>query len=311
MHVHAPAGDNVLSKVVNWMINTKPIFGVMRLGAKNAMKSTTSKAGIDWDGHVRKMQQTAELQQLFQEFSQQPHPNLQYPSYYTMPFHAYEDGNLNWQRRSQCCGWQCKPSGLGADLLPAQGRLSADAAACVLVTALLHSRTPQAYHSRHGLAAPGSILDVGCSTGISSRWYQRAYPGAAITGLDLSPYFLAVAEAEERRRTAADPSIKRISFERGLAESTGYADGSWDLAVFSFIAHECPQQALRDFVREARRIIKPGGVVCFVDNNPRSKTIQNLPPVLFTLMKSTEPWTDEYYSFDLEAALGKEALTMW
>lgn len=35
----------------------------------------------------------------------------------------------------------------------------------------------------------------------------------------------------------------------------------------------------------------------------RSKTIQNLPPVLFTLMKSTEPWSDEYYSFDLEAAL--------
>lgn len=35
----------------------------------------------------------------------------------------------------------------------------------------------------------------------------------------------------------------------------------------------------------------------------RSRTIQNLPPVLFTLMKSTEPWSDEYYSFDLEEAL--------
>jgi ubiquinone/menaquinone biosynthesis C-methylase UbiE len=56
---------------------------------------------------------------------------------------------------------------------------------------------------------------------------------------------------------------------RGLAESTGYADGSWELVVFSFIAHECPQQALRDFVKEARRIVKKGGVVCFVDNNPR------------------------------------------
>ena len=31
--------------------------------------------------------------------------------------------------------------------------------------------------------------------------------------------------------------------------------------------------------------------------------IQALPPVLFTLMKSTEPWSDDYYTFDLEAAL--------
>eukprot|EP00882_Tetradesmus_deserticola_P026936 GHRQ01029759.1.p1 GENE.GHRQ01029759.1~~GHRQ01029759.1.p1 ORF type:complete len:136 (+),score=25.94 GHRQ01029759.1:815-1222(+) len=53
-------GDGMLSKVVNWMISTKPVFNVMKLGAKNAMKSTTLKAGIDWDGHVRKMQQTAE-----------------------------------------------------------------------------------------------------------------------------------------------------------------------------------------------------------------------------------------------------------
>eukprot|EP00882_Tetradesmus_deserticola_P019724 GHRQ01021254.1.p1 GENE.GHRQ01021254.1~~GHRQ01021254.1.p1 ORF type:complete len:107 (+),score=39.21 GHRQ01021254.1:206-526(+) len=63
---------------------------------------------------------------------------------------------------------------------------------------LLQPRTLQAYHSKHGLAAPCSILDVGCSTGISSRWYRRAYPAADITGLDLSPYFLAVAELEER-----------------------------------------------------------------------------------------------------------------
>lgn len=31
-----------------------------------------------------------------------------------------------------------------------------------------------------------------------------------------------------------------------------------------------------------------------------SATIQNLPPAIFTLMKSTEPWSDEYYSYDLE-----------
>lgn len=38
-----------------------------------------------------------QLQQLCQQFSQQPQPNLQYPAYYTVPFHSYDDGNLNWQ----------------------------------------------------------------------------------------------------------------------------------------------------------------------------------------------------------------------
>jgi hypothetical protein len=40
-----------------------------------------------------------------------------------------------------------------------------------------------------------------------------------------------------------------------------------------------------------------------VDNNPKSEVIQNLPPALFILMKSTEPWSDEYYTFDVEETL--------
>jgi hypothetical protein len=40
-------------------------------------------------------------------------------------------------------------------------------------------------------------------------------------------------------------------------------------------------------------------MVAITDNNPKSPVIQNLPPALFTLMKSTEPWTDEYYVFDI------------
>lgn len=29
--------------------------------------------------------------------------------------------------------------------------------------------------------------------------------------------------------------------------------------------------------------------------------MQNLPPALYTLMRSTEPWHDEYYTLDMEA----------
>ena len=46
-----------------------------------------------------------------------------------------------------------------------------------------------------------------------------------------------------------------------------------------------------------------GGVIAITDNNPRSEVIMNLPPAIFTLMKSTEPHSDEYYKFGIEKAL--------
>lgn len=44
-----------------------------------------------------------------------------------------------------------------------------------------------------------------------------------------------------RRMSSASPPPKRITFMRGLAEATDFPDASWDLVVFSFVIHECPQ----------------------------------------------------------------------
>lgn len=56
-------------------------------------------------------------------------------------------------------------------------------------------------------------------------------------------------------------------------------------------------------VKEAQRMLKPGGVLAFVDNNPQSLVTHNLPPWLYSLLRSTEPWSDEYSLFDVEACL--------
>jgi len=145
------------------------------------------------------------------------------------------------------------------------------------------------------------VLDIGCSIGDSTRALADWFPKAQVTGLDLSPYFLAVAQHMEKQRDVARETP--ISWVHANGECTGLPAASFDVVSLAFVIHECPQHAIRGLLKEAFRVLKPGGTVSLTDNSPKSKVIQNLPPALFTLMKSTEPWMDEYYTFDLEGEM--------
>lgn len=54
------------------------------------------------------------------------------------------------------------------------------------------------YCEEVAIPLPQTLLDIGCSTGYSSRNLQKHFPDLRITGVDASPFFLAVAETEER-----------------------------------------------------------------------------------------------------------------
>lgn len=58
-------------------------------------------------------------------------------------------------------------------------------------------------------------------------------------------------------------------------------------------------------IAEGRRLLRPGGLLAFVDINPNSTAGKTMPPAVATLMKATEPWTDEYYFYPLEEAMGQ------
>lgn len=57
----ATAGDALLSRVVNTAIGIKPLFAVMKVVAKQVLKSTAERNGIPWDGAVRELQNTPEV----------------------------------------------------------------------------------------------------------------------------------------------------------------------------------------------------------------------------------------------------------
>jgi len=78
--------------------------------------------------------------------------------------------------------------------------------------------------ARIGLAAPGSIIDVGCGPGNSTQLLARRWPDAQITGLDSSEKMIARAREDF-------PQLNWV-----VADATKFAAGrQWDL-VFSSAA---------------------------------------------------------------------------
>jgi ubiquinone/menaquinone biosynthesis C-methylase UbiE len=70
-------------------------------------------------------------------------------------------------------------------------------------------------------------------------------------------------------RSQKPEGAKRIRYVHGLAEACGLPDASVDLVVYNFVIHECPEGVIRDLVQEARRVLRPGGVLMMADNDPK------------------------------------------
>ena len=135
---------------------------------------------------------------------------------------------------------------------------------------------------------------------MSTLALQEIYPQAQVTGVDLSPYFLAVAQYRAQQHQ------KTINWLHSAAESTELADASFDLVSACLMFHELPQTAAKEIITEARRLLRKGGYLTIMDMNPRSQIYAKMPPYILTLLKSTEPYLDQYFALDLEQVLTEE-----
>ena len=281
------AGEDLLSRFVNLLIQTKPIYSVMQRQARKVLISTAEKNDIPWRKNYRQLEASAVKDRL----DKISNPEVTYPDYYQMPFHAYDRGNLCWEAAFEAAS-ATKSMAL---------RVWKDEA---LTWPEAQQRLRHSFHeilAEYTPTAIDNILDLGCSVGMSTlalhRYFsQRQNTPVCTAGLDLSPYMLSVAQA-------SDTQHEIYQWIHGLGESTGLDNDSQDLVTLQFLIHELPHWATEAIFTEALRILKPGGVIGIVDNNPASTSnSEACPPCLFTLMKSTEPWSDDYYTFDVENA---------
>jgi ubiquinone/menaquinone biosynthesis C-methylase UbiE len=269
------------SQLITGLLGIKPLAAVAKHQARQMMIKRAATIGIDWPKTVAELRQ----RDWQPDLEAVQNPDLVYPDYYLRSFHAYEKGNLSWEAATEV---EVAAHAVHARIWPEAGP-QGDAHLRQSYHKILTATLPQ---------PPQAILDIGCSVGMSTFALQATYPNAAVTGLDLSPYFLAVAHYQGQQK-----QVPPIQWVHAPGEASGLPDASFDLVSLFLICHELPQAATLDMCREARRLLRPQGYLAMMDMNPKSPIYGQMPSYVLTLLKSTEPYLDEYFSLDLEAAM--------
>ena len=103
------------------------------------------------------------------------------------------------------------------------------------------------------------VVDLGCTIGGSSRALKSALPAARVIGVDVCGPVLALAHLR------AVEAAQEIEFRQRSADDLDLADGSVDLVASHWMFHEMPPAAIRRTLREARRVLRPGGALLVYD----------------------------------------------
>jgi ubiquinone/menaquinone biosynthesis C-methylase UbiE len=272
--------------LIDALLAVEPLRRLLFLQARQVIIRTAEKRGIAWRARREQLLRLAEpLRAAVID------PQTQPPDYYRARFHAYQQGNLCW---AAACEAEQATDAMALRVWPGE----------VLSPLQAQQRLREAIFAaiEPSLSAPvRDALDLGCSVGVGTLaladWLAaRQREPAAVSGLDLSPEMLAVARAR-------DPDRRIQAWHHAAAETTGLADAGFDLITLQFVCHELPQSATRAVLAEAARLLRPGGVIALVDQDPDSAVIRRLPAPIATLLKSTEPYLEEYFRLDLPAAL--------
>jgi ubiquinone/menaquinone biosynthesis C-methylase UbiE len=151
------------------------------------------------------------------------------------------------------------------------------------------------------LGAHGRMLDIGTGPGHVPLLVVERLPGARVVAIDLARHMLAHAE----RRRAASPHGARVELRLADAKRLAFADASFDAVFSNTILHHIPDP--RPFLREAARVLRPGGALLIRDLY-RPATPERARELVELHAAGEEEGARELFRASLHAALTPEEL---
>jgi SAM-dependent methyltransferase len=106
---------------------------------------------------------------------------------------------------------------------------------------------------------PESILDFGSGIGNSTPFFRRYFPAAQLAGADVSQRSLDLAES----RFPGMATGLRIEGQRIPAK-----DDTFSIAFSACVFHHIPPGDHVHWLRELRRVTRPGGMLAIFEHNP-------------------------------------------
>ncbi len=137
------------------------------------------------------------------------------------------------------------------------------------------------------------VLDLGCGGGHVS--FKVAPQVREVVAYDLSQDMLSVVA-----RAARERGLGNVATTQGVAEKLPFDDDSFDAVLSRYSAHHW--RDVEGGLREAARVLKPGGIAGFVD------AVSPGPPLLDTYFQAIEVLRDPSHVRDYTRAEWERAL---
>ena len=130
---------------------------------------------------------------------------------------------------------------------------------------------------------PGQVvLDMGCGTGTLMLMIKQVQPDAEVHGIDMDAAILEIA------KNKAAQAGETLFWQQGSVTALPYPDASFDRVFASLMLHHLIRADRQQALREAFRVLKPGGELHVMDfGKPHDK--------LMWLISLVVRWLEEVY----------------
>lgn len=145
------------------------------------------------------------------------------------------------------------------------------------------------------------VLDIACGVGQGTVKLKDRFPDAEVIGLDVA---LPVLRYAHMRSAELGSDVEYV---QALAEEMPFDDASFDMVVSYIFFHEVPVEVMQGVLREAHRVLRPGGKFSIFEFPSAS---QQLPPAMrfmidFDSRDNCEPYSPGFVYVDFRALIAE------